>query len=214
LAYFLSLKPPIATGDPASRFENGLTLLHLALLMHRTDCVRIILESPVGRTFVNLAIREGEYSQWVPLALAIHFQDYDSISYLLAHGASPVVRQPPNTSPIRMALESGSQDMQNYLFENMREMRGDVLQEWFRRPYLEKGSPPIAYFKERGAADVVALLQKFFEESWTKERAVAQLCSDCPDRIVTKCHICGACYCPFHLRFHKHGPPLSGDVPL
>jgi hypothetical protein len=214
LSYFLSLKPPIATGDPASHFENGLTLLHVALLTHRSDCVRIILESPLGRTFVNLAVRDGEYSQWMPLALAIRLRDCDSISHLIAHGASPVIRQPPNTYPIRLALESGSRDLQNCLFESMREIRRDLLQEWFRRPYLDKGSPPIAYFKEQGAPDVVELLERFFEEGWTSERAFTQLCNECPDRTVTKCHVCGAYYCPFHIRSHKHEPVMTGDVPL
>jgi hypothetical protein len=200
------LNPPIPTADPIAYLDNGLTLLHVALLACRPDCVKIILDSPSGIESVNCAVREGEFAEWSPLSLAIHLKDCLSIGRLIARGANPMVQQPPNACPIRMALES---EVGKCVFEWLMDLRNDILQEWFRRPYLNGGSTPVEYFKGKGADEIAEMLEGFCDDGWAPGRPEAQRCKDCTEKEVKLCHICDRWFCTFHLRKHKHGEPVA-----
>ncbi|MBN3313915.1 ANR53 protein, partial [Atractosteus spatula] len=101
----LSLRGVTSAAQPG---RNGLTVLHVAALHGRLECLRLLLEA--HHMDVNTSCPGG----WKPVHLAISSRSGDRanacLSYLLAQGAQPSVRSDDGTTPLHRAAGEGLLD--------------------------------------------------------------------------------------------------------
>uniref|UniRef100_W5M0K3 Ankyrin repeat domain 53 n=1 Tax=Lepisosteus oculatus TaxID=7918 RepID=W5M0K3_LEPOC len=101
----LSLRGVTSAAQPG---RNGLTVLHVAALHGRLECLRLLLEVH------HMDVNTGGPGGWRPVHLAISSRTgaraSTCLSYLLARGAQPSVRSDDGTTPLHRAAGEGLLD--------------------------------------------------------------------------------------------------------
>ncbi|XP_069042345.1 ankyrin repeat domain-containing protein 53 isoform X2 [Lepisosteus oculatus] len=101
----LSLRGVTSAAQPG---RNGLTVLHVAALHGRLECLRLLLEAH------HMDVNTGGPGGWRPVHLAISSRTgaraSACLSYLLARGAQPSVRSDDGTTPLHRAAGEGLLD--------------------------------------------------------------------------------------------------------